>query len=124
MKDVRRDLTAKQSYWLKHLESWRKSGRTMREYAAKHDLPLPYLYTWQSRLRQMGALVEDADVIPTKRTRRREVTFRAVRVIDPSDAAPTAALRIRFANGVVVELDGSGSRSPDTSLLSFLALLP
>lgn len=119
------ELTAKQAHWLRHLESCRKSGRSMREYAAKHDLPLPQLYTWRSRLRQMGALPADVAEIDVeqKRTRGSKVRFRAIRLID--QAEPTASgVRIRFANGVVVELDGSGSRSVDTSLLSFLASMP
>ena len=119
------DLTPKQQHWLSHIVSCRESGQSVREYARKHRLSGPQLYTWTSRLRALGAL--DWKASPRPRRPRREAerkslpSFSAVRVVADSQRSPRE-MRIVFANGVVLELGGPGAPEPD--LLRLLASLP
>lgn len=113
-------LTPTQQRWLSHVQRCRGGAGSVAEYARKQRISAPQLYTWISRLRRLGAL---DDQVPPRRTARRsrpsEPQFSPVRIVGEGCSAP---MRIRFANGIVLELAGPGA--PDGELLSTLASLP
>ena len=126
-------LTAKQRYWLEHVRACAESGEVPAKYAASHDLGVRQFYSWRARLGKMGLLGEA--VSPRRSGRKRgagevgrrsakaspKLGFTAVRVSSPG---PEGALRIRFRNGILLELGSSFRGVPDAQLLSLLAALP
>ena len=115
-------LTSKQREWLARVQSCRRSGQSVAAYARDNRLSAPHLYTWTSRLRALGALAEEAPASLSKSVRRGEpfrLGFSPVRLIETSE--PRTELRIRFANGVILET--SGGVDLDRNLLSTLASL-
>ena len=126
MKKPAKDLTATQRRWLSHLQSCRTGSHSIPEYARRHQLSAPQLYTWRSRLRRLGALdgVAEARGRPERsreRTRSHPVPqFSPVRLVELSEAKGVG-MRIRFANGIILELDGTTVPAPD--LLTALASL-
>jgi hypothetical protein len=126
MKQPEKELTAKQRHWLHHIESSRASRQSIPEYARKHKLSAPQLYTWTSRLRQLGVLDGNGGSIARSRRSRPRVhshpiaDFSPVRLVEERE--PSVGMRIRFANGVILEL--GGTIVPDSELLTTLASLP
>ena len=115
-------LTPKQQEWLSHVRRCRRSGSTVTEYARHHGISAPQLYTWISRLRRLGALEEARPQQPARRKSRpapAAVQFSPVRIEGTAESSP---MRIRFANGIVLEL--AGAHAPDAVLLATLAALP
>ncbi len=53
-------LTAKQQFWLDHIESCVSSGVTMRAYSEQHGLDLQRFYSWKKQLNALGVLSEKA----------------------------------------------------------------
>jgi len=125
-------LTEKQKYWLGHIEACEQSGQTLKTYAEEKDLSPQRLYNWKARLRAMGILAPNAEAKDrsdscsvTKRIKDKaeswDVGFAAVRLADAGD--PNPGLRIRFLNGIVLELDRAADIGPGFDLLRFLAAL-
>ena len=113
-------LTPTQQRWLSHVRRCHASADSVAEYARKQRISAPQLYTWISRLRRLGALDgEDPQRRRTRRSRKSEPQFSPVRIVSEERSTP---LRIRFANGIVLELAGPGV--PDAELLTTLASLP
>lgn len=127
MKQPTKELTAKQRQWLGHLESCRENGQSIPEYAKTHKLSAPQLYTWTSRLRQLGVLDggPGTAAVPRRSRSRSQVQSEAVAHFSPvrlvETREPAVGMRIRFANGVILETGGVAV--PDPELLSTLASL-
>lgn len=115
-------LTSKQREWLARIRSCRRSGQTVAAYAREHHLSTPQFYTWIARLRALGVLGEEVPG-PLPKSERPDsapkVEFSPVRLIETPE--PRRGLRIRFANGVILEL--SGGVALDRDLLATLASL-
>ncbi len=115
-------LTSKQREWLARIQSCRRSGQTVAAYAREHRLSAPHLYSWTSRLRALGALAGDVPASQSKPARPvgpPKVAFSPVRLLETPE--PRTELRIRFANGVTLEV--SGGCELDRNLLATLASL-
>jgi hypothetical protein len=131
--DDSRPPTAKQAYWLKHLRDCEASGQPLTTYAAAHDMAPQHLYTWRSRLRALGLLPAEttnpkkpASKKPAQRRRHRRLTppgFIAARVVTDERPPWPTGLRIRFPNGVWLEVGSSTQATSDPRLLSLLAAL-
>jgi hypothetical protein len=52
MKAVAKSAAGKGHFWRKHMEGWRRSGRSQREYCRKHGLALRTFRFWRGRLTQ------------------------------------------------------------------------
>jgi hypothetical protein len=115
-----RPLTAKQEHWRRHLEACRQGGGTIAEYAARHHLSPAQLYTWRGRLKQLGVRTAGPSALKRAHNPPPRASFSAVRLVDHSGPS-TGELRIRFANGVVLEIADSSAWRPDSNLLSLLA---
>ncbi|MBK8230608.1 MAG: hypothetical protein IPK72_08505 [Candidatus Eisenbacteria bacterium] len=134
MPQSRRALTAKQEHWRKHLEACRRGGTTTADYAARHGLDLQQLYTWRSRLNRLGVLAfSAAGRAPARRPSPQRSRsgpsqppaprFSAVQLLDASGPS-RCELRIRFANGVTVEIENPSTWMPQVDFFSDLASLP
>ncbi len=120
--------------WLRHIEAICRSAQPISEYARDHDLEPQRLYTWATRFRRLGILAvkEQAEgPAPKMKAGRPRASHPPKRVEDAvrfspvelvSSPAPPAGMRIRFRNGITLDVDGSNS--PDEVTLSFLASLP
>lgn len=85
-------LTAKQQFWLEHVERCAESGRSMREYAKAHDLNVQSFYSWKAQLAKRSRIALKAGASFT------EVQVRSATV--------PAVIQIRFPNGCVLEIRG------------------
>ena len=129
-----RQLTTKQAYWLKHLREYEASGQPLGTYAASHEFQPQHLYTWRSRLRALGVLqaperarrkrAAKKPVLMRRQSRPAELGFIAARVATDNNPPLTTGIRIRFPNGVTLEVGSSVQAMPDARLLSLLAALP
>ncbi len=133
MKTSPRMLNELQQEWLVRIKASRRSGQTVAEYAKAHNLEPQHLYTWTTRLRQLGVLDTKRHAgRPARRNRVRTkarhsqvgtggpVRFSPVEVM----ATPTSSslgMRIQFQNGIVLEL--SAGTVPKRETLSLLASL-
>ncbi len=134
MRTSPKDLSENQRGWLRHIKASRRSGQSISEYARDHDLEPQHLYTWTTRFRRLGILdaKEQAEnPAPKMKAGRRRASQPPERVEDTvrfspvelvSSPARPAGMRIRFRNGITLDVDGS--ISPDEATLSFLASLP
>lgn len=96
-------LTARQSDWLDKLTACKKSGKSMKAFAASERLNLQDLYSWKKALVKKGVL-----------PRSRSPQFQQVEIID---IVTECECRILLPNGVAVVLSvGVG----DMSLLNIL----
>lgn len=127
------DLTKKQREWLGHIQAIRRSGQSVSAYANRHSLLPHQLYTWTTRLRRLGVL--EAKERPgrshSKRRSRSQASPSPKRTTEPvhftpvelvSSPEPSVGMRIRLANGVILELEGS--IVPEEATLRMLASLP
>ena len=105
-------LTEIQRYWLNHLKRCAQRKQSMAEYAMAHNLKITKLYYWSKRLRALGLLPVQSS----------SVTFTPVKLIPP--VKPMPSLRVRFANGAVIEFDGAVQGAVLKELLSMLSRLP
>ena len=84
------DLRPRERFWLDHLRTARREGKTLKAYAQAHGLSVSALYTARSTLKRRGVLSEPAASAPT---------------LVPVRIAPAgAAFRVHLPNGVVVEV--------------------
>ena len=129
-----KQLTKKQAYWLKHLRECAASGQRLATYAVSHDLKPQRLYNWKSRLQTLGVW-KPSETVRGKRPRMKpaqmrrhsrpvELGFIAARVAAAGPPALATGMRIRFPNGVTLEVGSSVQATPDARLLSLLAALP
>jgi len=56
-------LTAKQRFWLDHVESCASSGVTMRAYSAQHGLDIQHFYYWKKQLKALGVLSSSSEAV-------------------------------------------------------------
>ena len=61
--DMQDGLTAKQRFWLDHVESCASSGVTMRAYSAQHELDLQHFYYWKKQLKALGVLSSSSEAV-------------------------------------------------------------
>lgn len=130
-----RKLTAKQTFWLEHLRRWQGSGETLSAYAAGHGLSRQAAYCWKARLRARGLFAERPEVSNSPSPRRqpargpsvpvRDLKFIAARVGREDDEQQRAqpGLRIRFPNGIVLEVGPSCLGALESDLATRLAAL-
>jgi hypothetical protein len=93
-------LTKNQRFWLGHLEACASTSESLKEYAERCGVKLKALYVAKGRLRRLG-VVDDVASEPTRRF---------VRVKGSKEVAPRHVCRVRFPNGMSVEL----TVAPDT----------
>jgi hypothetical protein len=106
------ELTSRQGEWLAHLKRCEASGETIKAYAKHHGLSVHAMYQAAKELRRRGALPRAAH----SRTADR-ASF--VRVCAPLSGS--AAWRVRFASGAVLEGTGSLSSESLTALVEALS---
>ena len=102
--ELRNDLTQLQRSWLEHLQSWERSGSTLKAYAKRHGLDHRRLYRFKRILTDKGVYGEGAPV--SRRFVRAQV--------EKQDESSTTC-RVRFRNGCVIEVD-----EPSAAVLSQL----
>jgi len=89
-------LTRKQREWLRHLRACHRSGSRVKDYAAKHGIPVQSLYQAAKRLRKRGVLEPSS--------RRASVPQGFVKVAVGTAATDLrSAWRIRLPSGAVFE---------------------
>jgi hypothetical protein len=129
-----KQLTKKQACWLKHLRESAAGGQALATYARSRGLRPQQLYAWSARLQAIGVWEPSEAVLKKRATTRPAQTprdnrpaklgFIAARLA-PTELVPAPpGLRIRFPNGVVLEVGSSVQAPPDARLLSLLAALP
>jgi hypothetical protein len=106
------ELTSRQGEWLAHLKRCEASGETIKAYAKHHGLSIHAMYQAAKGLRRRGALPPAAD----SRTDSRASFVRV-----PSPPSASAAWRVRFASGAVLEGAGSLSSESLTVLVEALS---
>ncbi len=92
---VEQELTERQQYWLKHLQSCEQSGQTTKAYAQVHGLSVSMMYSWRKELVVRGLLSRQSNG-------RRSPGFDRVRVVESQ--IPSSVWRITLPNGVQVEV--------------------
>lgn len=97
-KQLKRELTTKQRFWLGHIEACANQGEAMSAYAATHGLSLKQFYNWKWRLGQKGVLKAGEPQPAT-------LTFQAVEIVDPVPSS--SKYRIGFANGLWIDVAGA-----------------
>jgi uncharacterized protein len=105
-------LSSRQREWLSHLKQCESSGETMKAYANRQQLSVQAMYQAAKDLRRRGALS------PVTRPRTAGRTSFA-RVLPPPSGS--AAWRVRFVSGAVLEGAGSLSRESLTVLVEALS---
>jgi hypothetical protein len=106
------ELSSRQRGWLAHLKQCEASGETMKAYAKRNGLSIHAMYQAAKGLRRRGALSPAAH----SRTDGR-ASF--VRVASPPSTS--AAWRVRFASGAVLEGAGPLSSESLTALVEALS---
>ena len=91
MSESTQEVTARQRYWIEHLQRCEAAGLTLVEYAGTHDLGLKALYNAKSRLVKMGLWPAGS----------KRPEFCPVQIV--SSGVDEAQCRVRCPNGVVVE---------------------
>ena len=109
-------LTPAQHEWLQHLRAAKRSGETIKDYAAQRDLPVQALYQAGRCLRRLG-------VLEPRIRRRREPAASAFVKVEAAAARPETGLawRIRLPSGVVFESRAPLAHDDLVSLLGALA---
>jgi len=97
------ELTSRQREWLAHLKRCKASGETIKAYANHHGLSVHAMYQAAKELRRRGAL-------PPAAHSRIDDRASFVRVSPPPTGS--AAWRVRFASGAVLE--GAGPLSSES----------
>jgi hypothetical protein len=92
-------LTARQRYWLEHLQVCAMRRQSLSSYAAAHALAVGSLYEAKSRLKRLGAW-------PVRALAPRFVRVEPLRGA-PAPGTAAALCRVRLPNGVVVDTAGS-----------------
>lgn len=100
-------LTAKQRFWLEHVERCAESGQSMRAYAQAHDLDVQRFYNWKAQLAKRAHL--DSTLPSPAFT---EVQLHGVTV--------PGAIQVRFPNGCVLESRGLDEASLRTLCAALL----
>jgi len=125
-----RRLTRKQTVWLEHLRAWEASGEAGTSYAAAHGFRPQQLYRWRSRFEAMGLLERQAEdrrkgsCLPSRGGGHPAAGFIAARLASSEERGGGTGIRIRFRNGVMLEMDLSCAGAVGTELLTHLATLP
>ncbi len=111
--ELRSELTQLQRSWLEHLQSWERSGSTLKSYAARHDLDHRRLYRFKRILSDKG--VYRAGEAVSRRFVRAQVQV---------EEEPVTMWRVRFRNGCVLELGGEPSTTVLREILHSVGALP
>ena len=90
-----RDLSERQRDWLKHLRAAEGQGEPLKAYAKRLGLSESSLYEAKRRLRSCGVIA------PAPKRTTPSPGFARVAVRDPSP--PPCSLRVRLANGALLE---------------------
>ncbi len=106
------ELSSRQREWLAHLKRCEASGETMKAYANHHGLSIHAMYQAVKELRRRGAL-------PPAAHSRTDERASFVRVSSPPSVS--AAWRVRFASGAVLEGAGPLSSESLTALVEALS---
>ncbi len=111
--ELRSELTQLQRSWLGHLQSWERSGSTLKSYAERHALDHRRLYRFKRILTDKGIYREGE-----------AVSRRFVRAqVEPMGESSTMC-RVRFRNGCVMELVGETNPVVLREVLHTLSMLP
>ena len=102
-------LTARQRYWLEHIQSWEASGTSMAEYAASKNIAVRAMYSGRKTLKLKG-------VLPATQPAR----FQRVQVMD---TPVSGQWRIQLPNGVSVAFAGTVDTPTLTTVLRTAAAL-
>lgn len=119
---VENGLTAKQRFWLEHIESCASSGVTMRAYSEQHGLDLQHFYSWKKQLKALSVLSENG--LKAGRSKRRAdrqqtcalhqppapflraavVSTDAQSLCESSEREHSCGARIILANGIMIDV--------------------
>jgi transposase-like protein len=91
---MQKSLTAKQQFWFDHVSAAQRSGQSLSDYAAAHQLNLKALYNWRWTFSKRGLSA------PAKKT-----AF--IKVLPPSSmltSTPTPIIAT-LPNGIQLQLD-------------------
>ena len=111
--ELRSELTQLQRSWLEHLQSWERSGSTLKAYAERHALDHRRLYRFKRILSDKGVYREGEAM--SRRFVRAQVEVR--------DESVTTC-RVRFRNGCVLEFGVEPSAVALREILHTVATLP
>lgn len=91
---MQKPLTAKQQFWFDHISAAQRSGQSLSDYAAAHQLNLKALYNWRWTFSKRDLRV------PTKKT-----AF--IKVLPPScmPTSTSAPIIATLPNGVQLQFD-------------------
>jgi len=100
-------LTARQRYWLEHIQACKDSGKTIAEYAAEQGVTARAMYAGKKTLVKKG-------VLPGRHSAR----FQRVQVLE---APPSSQWRVGLPNGVSVAFVGEVDAGSLATVLSTAA---
>ena len=100
-------LTARQRYWLEHIQACKDSGKTIAEYAAEQGVTARAMYAGKKTLVKKG-------VLPGRHSAR----FQRVQVLE---ATPSSQWRVGLPNGVSVAFVGEVDAGSLATVLSTAA---
>ena len=100
------ELTDRDRYWLAHHEACDRAGQPQKAYSREHGLSVHSLYQSRKRLRSLGAL-PGAGAAGAKARMARQSRSAFARV--SATAPQSGRLRVRLANGAVLEWDGASA---------------
>ena len=104
------DRAHKITEWLKHLQGWKDSGKSLASYARDHGLALWAMYHWRGVLIRKGHWTQDPTPKAPAKSRSRlplALRFAKVAVTDPYPPNPIT-VRLHLANGRRAEIDLTG----------------
>lgn len=97
-----RALTARQQFWLEHLQAWQAQSGSLRDYAREHELSVTALYTAKRWFKAKG--VWQGREGGARRARQVEATLVPVKLSAPVTRAAPSWMRVHLPNGIVVEV--------------------
>ena len=106
---MRTGRTAKQQFWLDHVQDWSSSGLSMSAYADRHGLDVQQFYRRKSQLKTLGVL---PDRVEGCRTPHSSDAFIRTCVPEtevpqpskPEERSRSCAARISLANGITIDV--------------------
>jgi hypothetical protein len=114
------DRAHKITEWLKHLQGWKDSGKSLAAYAKEHGLAVWAMYHWRCELIREGRWHQEPKPKASAKSRGRSslaLRFAKVAVTEPCPPMPVT-VRLHLANGRRAEIDLTGIEQLEAILVT------